>query len=72
MKLTKFRLTIGENWSPWGKQRVLVEKESENAFEFIKSVLPLYTINDQKRIINNGWVDAGPDTLPIAVMSFRL
>lgn len=62
----KFRLTIGENNTPWGKQRVICEADAENAIEFAKQAFSAFTPNDQLRF-KNCWIDAGTDTLPIAV-----
>lgn len=70
--MTKFRLTIGENNTAWGKQRVLVEKEAVSAFEFAKDVVFKFAPGDQLTIVKNAWIDAGSGTIPIAVASLRL
>lgn len=64
-----FRLTIGENNTPFGKQRVVCTGEFENAWDFANFCKIVMTPNDCNRILKNAWIDAGVDTLPIAVKS---
>ena len=64
-----FRLTIGENNTPWGKQKVIYEGKAKNAVDFARFCKNAMTPNDQKNILKNAWIDAGNDTLPIAVQN---
>lgn len=68
----KFRLTIGENGTAWGKQKIVFEGKAENAIEFVKNYLAHRDPSWINNIINNAWVDAGSDTIPIAVMNLKL
>lgn len=69
--MTMFRLTIGENGTAWGKQIVLYENEAANAVEFVKQYqLDAYAVfskEDVNSLLNECWVDAGSNTIPIAV-----
>ena len=71
----KFRLTIGENGTSFGKQRILCSFEAENAIEFVreyaKDAFAVLSREDAVSLINNCWVDAGSDTIPIAVQSLK-
>lgn len=75
----KFRLTIGENGTPWGKQSILDEGEAENAIEYLRSLIKRecpdarYTAKckEIRELLNNCWVDAGPGTINIAVQSLK-
>lgn len=70
-KMAKFRLTIGENLTSWGKQTVLFEKEANNGIEFIKQCFAELTetlgYETASIIINRCWFDAGSDTIAIGV-----
>lgn len=70
--MTKFRLTISENGTAWGKQQVLKTGKAENAIEFVKSAIKGYAPDDKLTILKNAWVDAGKDTIPIAVCSLKV
>lgn len=61
----KFRLSIGENDSSWGKQTIIATGEAKNAIEFCKAVIPTFPQYRQESIRNNAWVDAGKGTIPI-------
>ena len=65
--MTWFRLTIGENGTPWGKQKVLRMAEAYNAIEFLKECKKSYP----NEVLKNTWVDAGNDTIPIPVQSLK-
>ena len=71
----KFRLTTGENGSKFGKQTVIYSDNAENAIEFLQAILKRecpdarYTkkYKEIRDMLNNCWVDAGENTLPIDV-----
>lgn len=73
--MTMFRLTIGENGTAWGKQVVLYENEAANAVEFLRDVVKTYApdarytkaCREIRELLKNCWVDAGSNTIPIAV-----
>lgn len=70
----KFRLTQGENGTAFGKQYVVITEEAENAIEFAKACLDyakatLANEDDARAFLNDCWIDAGNDTLPIAVQN---
>lgn len=75
----KFRLTIGENGTPWGKQTVIETGEAENAIEFLQTILKRsapdarYTKanRETRQLLDNCWVDAGKDTIGIAVCNLK-
>lgn len=75
--MARFRLTIGENGTAWGKQSVVFEGEAENAVVFVseywKDALAVLSIEEAESLFDAMWVDAGADTLPIAVqnLAFR-
>lgn len=71
-EITKFRLTIGENGTPYGKQEILHTGEAANAIEFVKSYLENRDPSWISHIINSAWVDAGYGTLPIDVKNLKL
>lgn len=58
-----YRLTIGENGTPWGKQTVIHKAQAENAIEFIRE----YAKQNITTSIENCWVDAGKNTISISV-----
>lgn len=68
----KFRLTIGADGSPWGSQEVLQSFEAQNAVEFAVKALVKYDDEVRNHLISNAWIDAGANTLPIAVMNLVL
>ena len=70
--MTKFRLTIGENGTAWGKQRILATGKAENAIEFVKSYLNKRDPSWINYIVKNAWVDAGNGTIPISASSLKL
>lgn len=70
--MTKFRLTISENGTPFGKQQILKTGKAENAIEFVKNAIHGYAPNDILCILQNGWVDAGNGTIPIAVANLKI
>lgn len=75
--MTKFRLTIGEDGTAWGKQVVLTEFEAENAFEFAKDAIKKFAPDARytktfKELKQNCWVDAGAETIPIPVCSLNI
>lgn len=65
--MTWFRLTIGENGTPWGKQKVLRMAEANNAIEFLKECKEFYP----NEVLKNTWVDAGNDTIALPVQSLK-
>ena len=65
--MAKFRLTIGENGTPWGKQKVLRIAKADNAIEFLKDSKKFYP----NEVLKNTWVDAGIDTISIAVRNIK-
>lgn len=74
--MKKFRLTIGENGSPWGKQTVLTEFEAENVIEFAKAAIKKFAPDARytktyQQLKECCWVDAESDTLPIAVINLK-
>ena len=69
--MTKFRLTIGENGTAFGKQQVLKTGEAENAVEFVKKAIHGYAPDDILCILQNAWVDAGKGTIPLAVCAIK-
>ena len=70
--MTKFRLTIGENGTAFGKQQVLKTGEAENAVEFTREAIKGYAPDDKLTILKNAWVDAGNGTIPIAVANLKV
>ncbi len=70
-----FRLTIGENGTAWGKQKVLCTATAENALEFIKNCIQAAKEKDSEYaeyLKRNSWVDAGSNTIPIRVANFKI
>ena len=69
----KFRLTTGENGTAFGKQYVVITENAENAIEFAKSCLNYAMLSmsyeDAKAFLDACWIDAGNNTLPIAVQN---
>lgn len=71
----KFRLTVGENGSKWGKQKVIYSANAKNAIEFLQAILKRecpdarYTKKyaELREMLKNCWVDAGENTIPIDV-----
>lgn len=70
-----YRLTIGENGTPWGKQKVVISEEAENAIEFAKACLDYTKASiggseeDARSFLNACWIDAGSNTIGIAVQN---
>lgn len=71
----KFRITIGVNDTPWGRQHVLFIGEGKNAIEVVreyaKDAFAVLSREDAISLVNNCWVDAGNDTIPIAVQNLK-
>ena len=70
----KFRLITGENGTAFGKQHIVITGEAENAIEFAKACLDyakaaLADEDDARAFLNNCWIDAGNDTIAIAVQN---
>lgn len=69
----KFRLTMGENGTAFGKQIVIHEANAENAFlfaiDFFRNAVTILTPDEADSLYKSTWVDAGGDTLPIAVQN---
>lgn len=69
----KFRLTTGENGTAFGKQYVVISENADNAIDFLNACLDYAraSMSDQDALafLDNCWIDAGSDTLPIAVQN---
>ena len=72
-----YRLTTGENGSKFGKQVVLYTADAENAIEFCKAIVKKHApdarytkaYREIRELLNNCWVDAGCETIPIDVQN---
>ena len=70
-----FRLSIGENGTPWGKQTIIHTGEAKNAIEFVRNyamdAFAVLNPTDAYSLIEACWVDAGEDTIAIAVQNLK-
>lgn len=71
----KFRLTIGENGTPYGKQTVIHSGNAANAIEFVRNyAIDAFSVlnpMDAQSLLDACWVDAGIDTIPIPVQNLK-
>ena len=71
--MTTFRLTMGENGTPWGKQHVIISEKADNAVDFLIACLDYAQASMDPEtalaFLDSCWIDAGSDTLPIAVQN---
>lgn len=69
----KFRLTTGENGTPWGKQYVVISEDAEDGIEFLNKCLDYAMLSmsgeEALAFLDNCWFDAGKNTIPIAVQN---
>lgn len=69
MAKTNFRLTTGKNGTAWGEQKVIAFGQAHNAIDFLKEVFSHIPQNEREDLKKITWVDAGSNTIPIAVMN---